>query len=58
MVVVWLGVAVSRVAVTWDRTAANRRGRINLAVIKLGGNRLLGWATRKSLRDVAKAYGR
>lgn len=46
----------SRVAVTWDRTAANLRGRINLAVIALGGNRLLRWATRKSLSDVARAY--
>jgi hypothetical protein len=46
----------SRVAVTWDRTAANLRGRINLAVVALGGSRLLRWATRKSLSDVAKAY--
>ena len=46
----------SRVAVTWDRTAANLRGRINLAVIAVGGTRLLRWATHKSLRDVAKAY--
>ncbi len=50
------GAGGSRVAVTWDRTAANLRGRINLAVIRLGGNRLLSWATRKSLSDVAKAY--
>ena len=46
----------SRIAVTWDRTAANLLGRINLAVISIGGTRLLGWATRKSLSDVAKAY--
>lgn len=46
----------SRVAVVWDRTAANLRGRVNLTVIKLGGNRLLRWATRKSLADVARAY--
>lgn len=46
----------SRVVVTWDRTAANLRGRINLAVVAAGGNRLLRWATRKSLSDVAKAY--
>jgi hypothetical protein len=46
----------SLVAVTWDRTAANLRGRVNLAVIALGGNRLLRWATRKSLSDVGKAY--
>jgi hypothetical protein len=46
----------SRVAVTWDRTAANLRGRINLAILAVGGNRLLRWATRKSLSDVAKAY--
>lgn len=48
----------SRVAVTWDRTAANLRGRINLAVIAAGGNRLLRWATRKALSDVARAYGK
>ena len=47
----------SRVRVTLDRTAANPLGRINLAVIGLGGKRLLGWATRKSLSDAAKAYG-
>lgn len=46
----------SHVAVTWDRTAANLWGRINLAVISIGGVRLLQWATRKSLSDVAKAY--
>ena len=46
----------SRVAVTWDRTAANLRGRINLAVISIGGTRLLRWATLKSLSDVAKAH--
>jgi hypothetical protein len=46
----------SRVAVTWDRTAANLRGRISLAVVAAGGNRLLRWATRKSLSDVAAAY--
>ncbi|HSG79840.1 MAG TPA: hypothetical protein VLD62_09690 [Acidimicrobiia bacterium] len=46
----------SRVTVVWDRTSANLRGRVNLTVIRLGGNRLLRWATRKSLADVAKAY--
>jgi hypothetical protein len=46
----------SRVAVTWDRTAANLRGRMNLAIIAAGGNRLLRWATRRSLSDVARAY--
>ena len=45
----------SKVAVNWDRTAANLRGRINLAVVAAGGNRLLNWATRKALSDVAKA---
>jgi hypothetical protein len=50
------GVGGSQVAVTWDRTAANLRGRISLAVIGIGGNRLLQWATRNSLRDVAEAY--
>ena len=47
----------STVTATWDRTAANSRGRVNLAVIRLGGTRLLTWATKKSLDDVAKAYG-
>lgn len=46
----------SRVGVTWDRTAANLRGRISLSVVSIGGNRLLRWATRKSLNDVARAY--
>jgi hypothetical protein len=46
----------SRLSVVWDRTAANLRGRINLFVVRLGGTRLLRWATRKSLSDVAKAY--
>jgi hypothetical protein len=46
----------SHVAITWDRTAANLRGRVNLAVISMGGVRLLKWATRKSLSDVEKAY--
>lgn len=44
------------VTVTWDRTAANARGRLNLAVVRLGGNRLLKWATEKSLADVAESY--
>ncbi|MGA9596483.1 MAG: hypothetical protein WBV06_10020 [Acidimicrobiia bacterium] len=52
------GTGDSRVAVRWDRTAANLRGRINLAVVALGGNRLLRWATRKALSDVAKAYAK
>lgn len=50
------GAGGSRVAVTWDRTAANLRGRISLAVIAVGGHRLLRWATRKSVSDIAKAY--
>jgi hypothetical protein len=50
------GAGGSRVTVVWDRTAANLRGRVNLTVIRLGGKRLLRWATRKSLSDVAKAY--
>ena len=45
----------SSVSVVWDRTAANTRGRVNLAVVRLGGNRLLAWATAKSLADVAAA---
>jgi hypothetical protein len=44
----------SRVTVTWDRTAASLRGRFVLGVVRIGGNRLLGWATRKSLSDLAK----
>lgn len=44
----------SRVAVTWDRTAANLKGRAALSVVAIGGNRLLGWATRKSLADLAR----
>lgn len=50
------GTGGSLVAVTWDRTAANLRGRLNLAVIAAGGNRLLRWATHRSLADVAHAY--
>ena len=46
----------SSVTVTWDRTAANTRGRVNLAVIRLGGTRLLRWATERSLEDVARSY--
>jgi hypothetical protein len=46
----------SQVSVVWDRTAANLRGRLNLAVIALGGTRLLAWATRKALADVEAAY--
>ena len=46
----------SSVAVTWDRTAANARGLSNLAVIRLGGERLLRWATERSLTDVARSY--
>ena len=46
----------STVRVTWDRTAANMRGRVNLGIIRLGGERLLRWATERSLADVAKSY--
>ena len=46
----------SSVTATWDRTAANARGRMNLAVIRLGGQRLLRWATERSLSDVATSY--
>ena len=46
----------STVRITWDRTAANLRGRLNLAVVRLGGARLLKWATTRSLADVAKSY--
>jgi hypothetical protein len=45
----------SAVTVTWDRTAANARGRVNLAVVRLGGRRLLRWATQKSLADIARS---
>ena len=44
----------SRVSVTWDRTAANLKGRVALSVVAIGGDRLLRWATRKSLADIAK----
>ncbi|MGI9667462.1 MAG: hypothetical protein ACR2N2_10215 [Acidimicrobiia bacterium] len=47
----------STVTVTWDRVAANARGRMNLTVIRLGGERLLKWATEKSLGDVGRSYG-
>ncbi len=46
----------STVTVTWDRTAANARGRVNLAIVRLGGTRLLRWATERSLEDVARSY--
>jgi hypothetical protein len=48
----------SRVAVTWDRTAANLKGRVALGVVKIGGDRLLRWATRKSLADLAARTNR
>jgi hypothetical protein len=32
------------------------RGRVNLAVISIGGVLLSRWATRKSLSDVEEAY--
>jgi len=44
----------SRVSVTWDRTAASLKGRVALGVVALGGSRLLRWATRKSLGDLAR----
>jgi len=44
----------SRVTVSWDRTATSLKGRIVLGVVRIGGNRLLGWATRKSLADLAR----
>ena len=47
----------SSVTVTWDRTAANARGWVNLAVLRLGSTRLLRWATERSLADVAESYG-
>jgi hypothetical protein len=47
----------SAVTVTWDRTAANLRGWLNLAIVRVGGTRLLKWATTRSLTDVAKSYG-
>ena len=51
-----LGDGGSRLHVTWDRTAANMRGRMNLGIVRLGGDRLLRWATQRSLADVARAY--
>ena len=47
----------SNVEVTWDRTSANVRGWLNLAVVRVGGTRLLNWATTRSLADVATSYG-
>ena len=46
----------STVTVVWDRTSANAKGWLNLAVVRLGGKRLLTWATNRSLQDVAAAY--
>ena len=44
----------SRVSVVWDRTAANLKGRVALSMVAIGGDRLLRWATRKSLADLAR----
>ena len=42
-----------RVEATWDRTAAGPKGWLMLGVIALGGDRLLGIATRRALADLA-----
>jgi hypothetical protein len=41
--------------VTWDRTPSNRGGRLYLFPVKLGGSRLLAWATRQALRAIEEA---
>jgi hypothetical protein len=45
----------SRVTVTWDRTAANLRGRLWLLPAKLLGPRLLSWATHQALEQIRAA---
>lgn len=42
----------THLTVTWDRTASNWRGRLYLLPVKLGGNRLLGWATKQALKAI------
>ena len=45
----------TRLTVTWDRTPSNWRGRLYLLPVKLGGRRLLGWATRQALKAIDDA---
>lgn len=45
----------TNLTVTWDRTASNWKGRLYLLPIKLGGSRLLGWATRQALKAIDEA---
>ena len=47
----------SHVAVTWDRSPSNIRGRLYLGGAALGGRRLLTWATKRALRDIQRALG-
>ena len=42
----------THLTVTWERTASNWRGRLYLFPVKLGGRRLLGWATRQALKAI------
>ena len=44
----------SHIAVEWNRSPSNLRGRLYLTVAALGGQRLLAWATRHALNGVAK----
>ena len=45
----------THLTVTWDRTPSNWRGRLYLYPIKLGGSRLLNWATRQALKAIDEA---
>ncbi len=45
----------SRVAVTWDRASKNLKGWLWLAGPRLGGQRMLRWATKQALRAAAQA---
>ncbi len=47
----------SHVVVTWDRTPSNLKGRLWLFGPKLGGNRMLRWATRQAIKTAAAAAG-
>jgi hypothetical protein len=45
----------SHVAVTWDRTSKNLKGWLWLLGPRIGGERMLRWATKQALRSAAKA---
>jgi len=44
----------SHVAVTWDRSPSNLKGRIVTMGAAIGGSRLLTWATRRSLAEIGQ----